>query len=66
MSYDVTYSFYVEVNTDPQESLTPAFELMVDISDNSVVDTSSLTIEELQGGFYKFVYTWDETSSPEG
>lgn len=66
MPYNVTYTFYVEVNADPQESLTPEFELMVDISDNSIVDTSTLTIQELQGGFYKFVYSWDETSSSEG
>ena len=66
MAYDVTYTFYVEVNTDPQESLTPTFELMIDIADNSVVDTSSFVIEELQGGFYKFVFTWEATSSLKG
>lgn len=66
MTHDVTYTFYVEVNADPQESLSPTFELMIDIADNSVVDTSSLIIEELQGGFYKFVFTWDALSSLKG
>jgi hypothetical protein len=62
---EVIYTFYVENNAIPEDSLTPTIIKMIDINDGSEV-TLAPSIVELSDGFYKFSYTWDETSSPIG
>ena len=66
MPYNVTYTFYVEVDNNSQINLQPDFNAMLKIGDGSYVDTTSLTIDEVGEGFYKFVYPWTDQDDEAG
>jgi len=62
---EVIYTFYVENNAIPEDSLTPVIIKMIDITDGSTISVVP-SITELSDGFYKFSYTWDSNSSDVG
>lgn len=61
----VVYTFYVENNAIPEDSLTPTIIKMIDIASGVLVTTPPV-ISELSDGFYKFSYTWTTSSSSVG
>ena len=62
---DITYTFYVEINAVAITGLTPTIEKMISISDGSLI-TPVPTISEISDGFYKFTYSWDDSSVSPG
>ena len=65
-SATVLYSFYVEENNEGAELLPPSIINFIDIeTGEDLSQTQTLpAVSELAAGFYKFSYTWDQTSSP--
>ena len=61
----VTYSFYIESDNVMKEGLTPTFVNFINISDSVEKPSGELpTISEVGAGFYKFDYTWSQTTDP--
>lgn len=61
MSTVTKYSFYVESDSLPQESLTPVFELFKNIETGTQNENLPI-INNIGDGYYTFDYVWDETS----
>lgn len=62
----VIYSFYVETNNNSASGLTPSIVNFINIETGEDLITSQTvpSIVELSGGFYKFSYDWDQSTSP--
>ena len=58
---NVTYTFYVEVNLESKDNLSPIITHMIKISDGSIVQ-SKPSVSPLSSGFYKFEYDWSNDS----
>lgn len=61
----VIYSFYIESNVEPQAQQMPTFDVFKNIDDGTdftVNGDEYPVIENLGDGYYKFSYTWSETS----
>lgn len=63
MMSEVIYTFYIEQNMEPQVALTPTFSVFKSVDDGlDMLETEYPEIVNLGSGYYKFAYTWDETS----
>lgn len=65
MSITIPYTFYVEINGQSVDGLTPTVTHQISI-ETGVSAPTVPTVSELGEGFYKFEYTWDETNLSEG
>jgi hypothetical protein len=65
-SATVLYSFYVESNNEAVESLSPSIVNFINIETGEDLSGSEAlpAVVELQAGFYKFSFTWEQTISP--
>lgn len=58
---EVIYTFYIEQNMEPQIAQTPEFVIFKSVDDgSSLLDPPEIV--NLNDGYYKFTYTWEENS----
>ena len=62
----VVYSFYIESNNEGVVGLSPTISNFIDIDslEDLVSNETQPSIIEVGAGFYKFSYSWNQTSSP--
>lgn len=62
----MTYTFYVDNNTQPTTGLSPTISKWINIDTGAIDFAHNVTVSELSEGFYKFDFDWSNADTSIG